>query len=673
MPNLKIPEPTTQSAEHAHGSNTAPAPWVSPIETDNGYKVWGREHVHNDNFFPIQIRSEGTSLFSRPMTLQYQPSGGVLVTADIEITRSEPYRDGYRIEGFYQDEHITIDAEQTLEFDGFQRFDLEFRPNTDVTIDRLEVHVHFNNNAAHSYSKFLEYDFSKQNVVPGSDNSATGTITEHMEFHFNPTIWIGRGGIGVELIHETNIHFSVAQPESTHSISKNDTETTLVTRVIDRPMRLANPLPYSFALLATPTKPKNKELQGKTLTSRLPNQKRISNGACCEDQIYIGHWKRTPLDKPGLPNPSTAREELNTYKAHRKRLDESGLPYVAYSALYMLPANLHVFKENPTWKSAPSRKGSAHWSKKLNMKKPVQPVSYHDTEFRKFIINTHLNAQQKHDIDGIYFDVATMREVPTVTSSMAKQHGIKPVRTSVYYPLYGHRELLKEYWIQLKAQQSDFLIVHHGASIPRISYPFIDILVFGEPFHRQFSSTDSTVPGNPGYVPDYFGIDPKFIPNRKQTHHGPSLALLPLVKRRNDDYLESYPQQYRKWTRSAIAISFLNNFLLWNTRIEPNTWETYWGVVQKFGGLGDARHEAVETNSKTTNAAIYIREKAILLMIANQSDTDTTINLDKLYFPAELTKSSLTEFHFAESGKKAESNNINIPARDYILLLSYLN
>ena len=38
------------------------------------------------------------------------------------------------------------------------------------------------------------------------------------------------------------------------------------------------------------------------------------------------------------------------------------------------------------------------------MKKPVQPVSYHDTEFRKFIINTHLNAQQKHDIDGIYFD-----------------------------------------------------------------------------------------------------------------------------------------------------------------------------------------------------------------------------------------------------------------------------
>ena len=666
------------SNESIEPVSNPPGPWTKPIRTPNGFKVWGREFIHGDSLLPTQIVSGKTNLLTRPISISYKPANGSLQAVDLKTVNTRTFKDGYISSGVYSDEYITVNAEMTLEYDGFQRFDLIIKPNQDSIIDKLEATAHLSNAYARSFSKFLEYDFSKQNVRPGSDLAASGPITEKSDFHFNPTIWIGSDNTGLEWIQETNIHFVSRNPQTTHSIERDTSETRLITRIIDHPTSLSAPLPYSFALLATPTKQRDQSLQGKVLTSRLPNKKQISTGICCENQVYIGHWKRTPLDKPGLPFPSSDPGELSRYNKHRESLRRADMPYIPYSALYILPADLSAFDENPSWKAAPARKGSAHWTKRLQLKKPIQPVSYLDQSLRDFILSSHQQALQQHAIDGIYFDVATMRELPSVTASMVEQHGQKSKAWNVYYPMYGHRELLKDYWAQMKELNPEFLIVHHGASIPKLSYPFIDIVVFGEPFHRHFANniSDEKYPDNPTYVPDYYALDPRFIPNAQQLLNGPAHALLPLVKRKNDDYLEKHPELYRRWSRAAVAVSFLNNLLLWNTRIETAAWESYWRAVQEFGGLTNAKHNRVKTNMPNLQAAMYENEKAQLLMISNQTMVDTTIQLDELYSFDGISPEKIKNIQFVESDNLPQTqapDGIKIPAKNHVLLLLNFN
>ena len=388
--------------------------------------MWGREIHHGNSLLPQQIVTSGQALLSRPMTIVYQRSDGPQQTIKLQRTRDETHQHGYRSYGSYEDSDISVTAVAKLEFDGFQKFDIVISPKQEITISKLEAQLYFNNAPALSFSKFLEYDFSRQNVIPGSDGSTTGVIPEQIDFHFNPTIWVGSNNIGLEWIQETNIHFGLDRPQATHTLSKNSNETQLITRVIDRPTKLAKPLPYSFALIATPTKPRNHKLAGRTLTSRLPKQ-----GESASDHIYIGHWKRTPLDLPGLPIPSSRQAEFTKYEKHRKRLRQASTPYVPYSALYILPATLDIFRKHPEWRAAPARRGSRHWTERIKKRKSIQPVSYQSQEFRQFIVDTHLETQNIHGIDGIYFDVATMREVPTTTKAMVEKLNLEPKRTNI--------------------------------------------------------------------------------------------------------------------------------------------------------------------------------------------------------------------------------------------------
>ena len=471
---------------------TPPSPWTKVASDEGVYSVWGREYIHGSDFLPRQIVSSGTRLLARPITLNYQIEGDTSKSINIEKTGEETHEDGMRFFGKYEDDNLIINAKANLEYDGFYKFDISLIQKTEAKIAKLATHISFLNKNTTRYNKFLEYDFIKQNVIPTSDIKATGEIPASENFHFNPTIWIGHKEKGLELVHETNIPFKLNKPEATHSLSRNNEFTQLITRVIDSPVQLKTSLDYSFALVVTPTKPRNINLAGLSLTSKLPKAGK-KDDYCCTNQVYIGHWKRTPLHLPGIPLPAQDKAGADKYATHREKLQQAGVKYVPYSSLYILPATLDLFEDNPDWQAAPARKGSKHWTEKLQVKRPIQPVSYHDEMFRNLIIDMHLEAQKEHGIEGIYFDVATMREVGKLTKLMASRLKLEWKPTHVYYPLYSHREFLKTYWKALKTQNPDFIIVHHSASFPKISHPFLDVMVIGE----SVSYTHLTLPTTP--------------------------------------------------------------------------------------------------------------------------------------------------------------------------------
>ena len=154
-----------------------------------------------------------------------------------------------------------------------------------------------------------------------------------------------------------------------------------------------------------------------------------------------------------------------------------------------------------------------------------------------------------------------------------------------------------------------------------MSQPFVDIIVFGEPLHRHFTSNGLSAPDNPKYIPDYFSVEPRFFPNQSTDINGPERALLPLVKRNNDQYLNSNPEMYRQWTRSVIATTFLNNLMLWNTRLDYPTWQNYSRILTEFGGLNGAKNKILATGDTNLKAAAYIKNK--------KKDTKTRIIITK--------------------------------------------
>jgi hypothetical protein len=110
--------------------------------------------------------------------------------------------------------------------------------------------------------------------------------------------------------------------------------------------------------------------------------------------------------------------------------------------------------------------------------------------------------------------------------------------------------------------------------------------------------------------------------------------------------------------------------MLWNTRLDYPTWQNYSRILTEFGGLNGAKHKILATGDTNLKAAAYIKNNTILIMVANTTDIESAISLNKLRNPDNLPLTHISDLTNAEDASSPLKNieKITIPAKNYILL-----
>lgn len=593
------------------------------------------------SLFPSSIKHSGIELLKTPIRLQMSARGIPLPQTSFESTLTHKSKTTATVVNTAQYAAVSIKSIIEVDVDGFMTISVSMTPTGTLKIDELQLVIEMNSAHATRYGKYLEYDFVSQKVVRSSILGASGQIkSEPKIFSFNPVIWVGDKSLGIELLTPTNSHHFLSNSSNSHTIRKTQNSTLWTNQIIDKVFALNSPLNFKFGLFTTGAKIQKSVSRSTLFTSR-------SSSTNTQDKfhrVHIGHWRGDQSRVPGVPVPDIDDyASLTAYNKLRKKLAKNKIAYAPYSALHLLPtslAEMDVYRAK--WSAENARDGSVAWKQKLQIENPIQPVSLDSQSIQDFVLHTHKTEQLRRPTDGMYFDVASMTSIKHSTQRYVRSQTALNNPSSVYYPIFEHRQFVKRYWVMMKEMNRDFLIIHHGSQFSRYTYPWIDAAVFGEYFHNFFESVPMTkrrtkissrqnlqyaTPSK--YVPDYQSLDNNILSSLGDRHDDTAHVLLPQVVKFNETYLDKNPELFESWTESALAFWLLNDSRLWNTRLHHPTVRKVLTALSKFHEFNSANTSSgIGNEQRNVLWTRYAGENQSLLVLYNSSTMNAEVTLD---------------------------------------------
>jgi hypothetical protein len=269
----KVPKPWTPLKVTSEGMLL----WSKPV-----IKVWGRDYTLSGMGLPASIK-----------TLQPEPTRKIKI-ADIlngsvkliaikdgkelewsnesfKITESNDIE--AKITGSARNDSLKADLKGTLEFDGFYKINLQIKPLIDnLSLDKLFLKIAVPSkqaklfNAAsdrmRSQKAFLDLEKQKNGIIWDSINSITRNATQKLskpdrrKIPVWPQVWIGNDDRGIALSLENAKTWLIDKKEPTMKLIKGEKETYLEVLLINTPSTLKKTIETTFALQATPVRPR---------------------------------------------------------------------------------------------------------------------------------------------------------------------------------------------------------------------------------------------------------------------------------------------------------------------------------------------------------------------------------------------------------------------------------
>ena len=633
-----------------------------------------------NEFLPSQIRVGSDNLLMAPIELEID---GVTVdknhfesTSIIQSNEALSHTDRrFAIANYQVENQIKVSP------DGFVGNTIKIIPRKRTTINSLKIKIKLNKEFATSFEKYFPYDFVKQQVIRKDGEHDNQSLDSSFSLPFTPIMWFGNSAVGLEILMENNISYSLLDPNKTNQIDVNESYIQLTHTIIDKPVRINKPLVYNIGILPTPTKDKNKQPRNFLLTSK---SKRVSSESKFSE-IHIGHWKRDGFPFPGIPElAEPGSPERRIFDRKKNKLNKQSIIYIPYSALHIMVSTLPELVEfRKEWASGNANKGSIHLQSKINHPRPSQPVTLESQSIQNYLLHKHTTYQSENGSKGIYVDVAMPNQVRFTTRRKISQTDNRFNRSAVHFPIFSHRAFLQRYWSTLKEQSSDFLIVHHGNKLPHYAQSFIDIAVIGESIHTRFMKrrniSRKKINGkqafsNPeNYEPNYLSLSPLDFPGIGTLNSGTRQAIIPQIVKFNDDYLAENPEIFEKWTRSFIATALLNDMQMWNTRLKSGTFKKIIKSLEKFPEYASAKFTSnpLSFNDSEIKNSIYSGKETSLLVLVNYGKTKKNVVLTPQVF--EQSNDKYFKFINLEENtnltKRSKDTIIEIPAEDFRMLL----
>jgi len=229
-----------------------------------------------------QVVSQGRDLLAAPMRLEIASGGKTCVAAGARLAMTEKAADRVRGSGSWTAGPIEGHSHFEFDYDGMMKVTLHFgaagqrldavqlvipmktgeawlmHPVTDL------LRFHYAGRIPNGKGWLWDYDGKRREVLytAGGAPDAGGKVWDSRQVGrwqlpgpFVPYIWLGGPERGIAWFAENDRDWSLAADQPALEIRRQGAVTSLVVRMVNRPVVLARPRTLTFGLMATPAKP----------------------------------------------------------------------------------------------------------------------------------------------------------------------------------------------------------------------------------------------------------------------------------------------------------------------------------------------------------------------------------------------------------------------------------
>ena len=631
-------------------SHKVPVPWI-PIKIDGkNIKTLTLNYQLGAQGLPKSIFAVGKELLAQPINLKFSAGNSAFKPAG-DIKWQSQYSDIASFTIPFKSQNATAKLTGSVEFDGMIRYDLTITPKsypaqlTDMVLD-----IPLQNNCAELKYPYCG-QYQKWNIC-----DLEGKVNKYYADAFMPHIWVGNTNRGIAWFAESNELYRPFGSRKVIELKRLGNKTVLRVNMVTSPLELSKPVTYTFGIQGTPMKPIAPDWTSRTLASCISTKrqnKAITMGYTTGAEYHI---------MAGIPYPTKdpARAKRWVKTVHRVK-NRRAVVYATSNGIGSKSPQYRFFEEewkNPlscdTWSLA--SRGEYH-----------QGTSPSVSTWRDFFLWTVHKALEEFDIDGFYYDFATVTQVYNPDAGCGFKYNGKQYPT---WPIFYDRQMRKQIYqlVMNKKGHADFVFHNYSKSMAPIM-SFATMLLDGEVYQQRTGVIGAKI------TDDYT----KLIPlSRLRAMFGAQWGCTPYFLAKLAGNKDDYgTERVRKATRCMIAMMMPHGIPIWGFYCDIPELNKYTAVQDKFGIENSKFFPCYELNmNKLLSPApqkdkvlvgYWLKKDSALVVVGNLSDKKYSgvLNVGAILPGTSKAKDALKRKNMISTAKGI---SIEIPAKDYLLL-----
>jgi hypothetical protein len=468
-------------------TDKVPEPWEPMEKTKNGFKVWNREINLDERLNLIQIKNGKINMLTRPAVIDLK------IDREINLKKAECIKQkktgiSYRVEisgGDIKGE-ILLEAE----FDGFMKYTIKLIPISEIKIDKLTFEIPLKKEIITYYHRgCVGTPVSYQETI--KDSKDYGEFRNDIFLPFVNEIWIGNDEVGLEYVAETDRFWSLEDKKKAVEVLKKENEVILKINFVDKRKEFNKPVIYQWAILPTPVKPMNKELQrnlfyvqsgfstDETMEKPAPETERYIEAMVKGGANAFGQWawkgpRQVWNDDFAVPGYRPTQENEKKKKVFREIIDIAHKKGINWVIVYALFSGVI-----PDWPGIEN-----FWQEMALFPLHLTVGGYFfcpQKPFSDWYIYTLKKTIEELDIDGVYLDSTPP---PKLCSNLHHGCGYVDEDGNLHgtYPVFAYREFHKRIYYLFHGEiKKGGLVYVHNSHFPYMAVEsFADIHHCGE-------------------------------------------------------------------------------------------------------------------------------------------------------------------------------------------------
>jgi len=434
--------------------HSVPKPFIPLTRKGRSLFCWGRRYDIGKSGLPRQIETRGQEILAYPIAFFASINGREIVLTGDEANFTAQYPDTVTVESAGKRATINYRCRARMDFDGFLRYDVSLEPTKTVRIDKLTLRIPLRP----EQGIFLYRYGQKVETLPTA-------APYKRAYPFAPLFWVGDGERGLAWCAESDEAFFNENPKNLFRIRRDGKNLYIEIVYIDTPIELKEPWKATFALMASPVRPRDIDWH----RYNFGGWKLGTNGA----PVWI-YWPNPKTYKyygyPEMKNPAATKAEIAKARA-------KGTVVSPYLHPGMMSAGAPEFRQFGQEWGDPSII-DAYCSDVVAMGHPLIGVTSAAPDQRDFWVWKNWKFMKEYQTDGIYYDHLVFFRF------YKPQFGLGYVRDGepqAAYDIFGRRELYKRlYKMARQLNKRTFIMGHTAGSAALPFMAFVDANLNGE-------------------------------------------------------------------------------------------------------------------------------------------------------------------------------------------------
>jgi hypothetical protein len=616
-----------------------PNPWIPLKRSGDVVSLWGRKHDYSGTGILNQIYSQDQALLSDAVAIKYGrgQQEKVLAIKERDFCDEQPGRIKMTQRG--GDKQFNITVSQEIEFDGFNKIDVELIPVNPTKVEQLWIEIPF---------KRPRYQYIK-----GADHGSyvLGEVQNGSWTDF-PMFWVGDDRVGCFVFAESFRGWQSNTQKPRITFSQKGSDYVLKLLIVNEPALLNKSLKFTFGVQAGPVKPffqgwRDMRPQGWGWAPQPVNLFIVDprNWSSTYSRPVPLNWRRmndmvTQVHKDRQRvYPYLTPFSISTYD-----IIDRNIPVYRWSDKIPTSAQINKKKDSrpveeywyyaQDWDLVPRRITGDGTDRETTEMAYVDP----DSSWTDYFVGSVHEILKRTDVDGVYFDLPYPKENKNKSKNLTyvTPDGVEEGT----YQYFAARDLYKRlYWVFEKLRgpnRKPYILGHSGRYFFPLS-AFWDVEFHGEeikpstPFEFTQYYLQNTLTGAPIAGPASADSQRSYNSVTFRCSYGKQFGMPQmLLPQYGHKILKPHPEL----SREILSFTFLHDVLLWPAYIDDATVYKFWNQVEVSFGMGDTLFYSYWENGVVSEPesirVSYWKKTAsdeYLIAIANWGDTSTEASI----------------------------------------------